>query len=42
VPKHIEFRPELPKTMVGKILRRQLIEDEEKKEKGKEKMTADG
>jgi long-chain acyl-CoA synthetase len=42
VPKHIEFRPELPKTMVGKILRRQLIEEEEKKEKGKEKMTADG
>jgi long-chain acyl-CoA synthetase len=33
VPKHIEFRPELPKTMVGKVLRRQLMEDEEKKGK---------
>jgi long-chain acyl-CoA synthetase len=36
VPKYIEFRPELPKTMVGKILRRQLIEEEEKREKEKE------
>ncbi len=35
VPKYIEFRQELPKTMVGKILRRQLIEDEEKKETAK-------
>jgi long-chain acyl-CoA synthetase len=34
VPKYVEFRAELPKTMVGKILRRQLIEEEEKKEKG--------
>jgi long-chain acyl-CoA synthetase len=33
VPKFVEFRPELPKTMVGKILRRQLIEEEEKREK---------
>jgi long-chain acyl-CoA synthetase len=32
VPKYVEFRKELPKSMVGKILRRQLIEDEEKKE----------
>ena len=32
VPKTIELRSELPKTMVGKILRRQLIEEEEKKE----------
>ena len=32
VPKYVEFRPELPKSMVGKILRRQLMEDEEKKE----------
>jgi long-chain acyl-CoA synthetase len=38
VPKHVEFRQELPKTMVGKILRRQLIEEEEKREKA----TADG
>ncbi|HEY5919539.1 MAG TPA: AMP-binding protein [Chryseolinea sp.] len=28
VPKHIEFRPELPKTNVGKILRRALKEQE--------------
>lgn len=28
VPKYVEFRNELPKTMVGKILRRQLLEEE--------------
>ncbi len=28
VPKYVEFRDELPKTMVGKILRRQLLEEE--------------
>ncbi len=33
VPKFIEFRPELPKTMVGKILRRALAEEEEAKQK---------
>lgn len=33
VPKFVEFRQELPKTMVGKILRRQLAEEEERKEK---------
>ncbi len=27
VPKHIEFRDELPKTTVGKILRRELIKE---------------
>ena len=27
VPRHIEFRTELPKTNVGKILRRALRED---------------
>jgi long-chain acyl-CoA synthetase len=32
VPKYVEFRRELPKSMVGKILRRELMEDEEKKE----------
>jgi long-chain acyl-CoA synthetase len=32
VPKYVEFRQELPKTMVGKILRRALIEDEEQKQ----------
>jgi long-chain acyl-CoA synthetase len=31
VPKYIEFREELPKTMVGKILRRVLIEEELKR-----------
>jgi len=29
VPKHVEFRKELPKTNVGKILRRALKEEEE-------------
>lgn len=28
VPKIVEFRDELPKTMVGKILRRTLVEEE--------------
>jgi long-chain acyl-CoA synthetase len=32
VPKYVEFRQELPKSMVGKILRRELMEDEEEKE----------
>jgi long-chain acyl-CoA synthetase len=31
VPKYIEFRAELPKTMVGKILRRVLVEEELKR-----------
>jgi long-chain acyl-CoA synthetase len=31
VPRHIEFRSELPKTMVGKFLRRVLVEEEQKK-----------
>ena len=31
VPKKIEFRTELPKTMVGKVLRRALREEEEQK-----------
>jgi long-chain acyl-CoA synthetase len=31
VPKFVEFRSELPKTMVGKILRRVLIEEELKR-----------
>ncbi|MEM1958165.1 MAG: hypothetical protein QXX76_07875 [Archaeoglobaceae archaeon] len=33
VPKIIEFRDELPKTLVGKILRRALREEELKKQK---------
>jgi long-chain acyl-CoA synthetase len=28
VPKFVEFRRELPKTMVGKVLRRQLLQEE--------------
>ncbi|MDM8529240.1 long-chain fatty acid--CoA ligase [Anaerolineales bacterium HSG24] len=31
IPKQIEFRKELPKTMVGKVLRRALVEQEAKK-----------
>ena len=34
VPKFVEFRDVLPKTMVGKVLRRVLIEEEAKKSKG--------
>ncbi|ACV69040.1 long-chain-fatty-acid--CoA ligase [Desulfohalobium retbaense] len=32
VPKKVEFREELPKTMVGKVLRRALREEEEQKQ----------
>jgi long-chain acyl-CoA synthetase len=32
VPKFVEFRDELPKTMVGKVLRRVLLEEEVKKQ----------
>jgi long-chain acyl-CoA synthetase len=32
VPKYVEFRGELPKTMVGKVLRRVLLEEEMKKQ----------
>jgi len=31
VPKTVEFRPDLPKTMVGKVLRRVLLDEERKK-----------
>jgi long-chain acyl-CoA synthetase len=31
VPAHVEFRGELPKTIVGKVLRRLLVEEEKKK-----------
>jgi long-chain acyl-CoA synthetase len=31
VPRQVEFRSELPKTMVGKLLRRVLVEEERKK-----------
>jgi long-chain acyl-CoA synthetase len=39
VPKTVEIRSELPKTIVGKVLRRKLKEEEEKKE-GEEAKTA--
>jgi long-chain acyl-CoA synthetase len=29
VPKYIEFRPSLPKSMVGKVLRRELVREQE-------------
>jgi long-chain acyl-CoA synthetase len=32
VPREIEFREELPKTMVGKVLRRVLLEEEKQKQ----------
>jgi long-chain acyl-CoA synthetase len=28
-PRRVEFRDELPKTLVGKVLRRQLVEEQE-------------
>ena len=31
VPRAIEFRESLPKTLIGKVLRRQLAEEEKKK-----------
>lgn len=33
VPRQYEFRDELPKTMIGKVLRRKLMEEEEEKAK---------
>jgi len=36
VPKRVEFRAELPKTVVGKYLRRVLVEEELKKHQGQE------
>jgi len=37
VPKLVEFRDELPKTIVGKVLRRVLVEEERKKAEQKKK-----
>ena len=34
VPKLVEFRDELPKTMIGKVLRRMLRDEEDKKLQG--------
>jgi len=33
VPKYVEFRSDLPKTMVGKVLRRVLVEEDSKRAK---------
>ena len=33
IPKYVDFRSELPKTMVGKVLRRILVEEEASKQK---------
>jgi long-chain acyl-CoA synthetase len=33
VPREVEFRDELPKTLVGKVLRRVLVEEEKAKQK---------
>ena len=32
VPTHVEFRTDLPKTIIGKVLRRVLVEEEKKKQ----------
>jgi len=34
VPKYVEFREQLPKTIVGKILRRELVKEEAERQKG--------
>jgi long-chain acyl-CoA synthetase len=34
VPRFVEFRDELPKTLVGKVLRRALVEEERKRQAG--------
>ncbi|GAE26149.1 long-chain-fatty-acid-CoA ligase [Halalkalibacter wakoensis JCM 9140] len=39
VPKYYEFREELPKTLVGKILRRVLVEEEKEKRASTEKVS---
>jgi len=39
VPRLYEFREELPKTLVGKILRRVLVEEEKQKQESQEKVS---
>ncbi|MEW6333130.1 MAG: AMP-binding protein [Thermodesulfobacteriota bacterium] len=36
VPRHVEFRDSLPKTLVGKVLRRMLQEQEQEKQRAKD------
>ena len=31
MPEHIEFRDELPKTLIGKLSKKELVEEEEAK-----------
>lgn len=38
IPRQYEFRTELPKTMVGKVLRRQLIEEDKKRREADEQI----
>jgi long-chain acyl-CoA synthetase len=40
IPREVEFRSELPKTMVGKVLRRVLVEEEKAKQKAARPETA--
>ena len=35
VPKQVEFRTDLPKSLIGKVLRRVLVEEEKKKMENK-------
>jgi long-chain acyl-CoA synthetase len=42
VPREVEFRAELPKTMVGKVLRRVLVEEEKAKMAGAPAMETAG
>jgi long-chain acyl-CoA synthetase len=37
VPKIVEFRESLPKSLIGKVLRRVLVEEEKAKLAGKQK-----
>jgi long-chain acyl-CoA synthetase len=41
VPKQIEFRPSLPKTLVGKVLRRLLVEEEVQKRRASQSHAKD-
>jgi long-chain acyl-CoA synthetase len=40
VPREVEFRSELPKTIVGKVLRRVLLEEEKQKQSGTAQTTS--
>jgi len=41
VPKYVEFRTELPKSQIGKVLRRILVEEETTKQKAKQERVAE-